>query len=145
MTQYNLAQTTKISFVLGIYPGYGHENTIWDDANKEWVTRTEEEIYSSIFWYIVDHEKEYGKVNFVVKPARCFYSVDHGCPRAGEVVYEFSSIYNPAYGDDPEEWFARVMLYAKKLSTYFKQKTCTVTIEGYENKPVQICYLKNDI
>ena len=52
--------------------------------------------------------------------------------------------YNPCLGETPEDWFYSVMTYAYILSKEFKQDSTTISIFGWNNKPVSIVYVRHD-
>lgn len=69
-------RTTHVKAVIGVYPGYHHDNN-GDDKFIKTVMDIADEYYKNTGVY----------VSFIVYPSRAIYKTEWGCPNNGEKVY----------------------------------------------------------
>ena len=141
------APTTMITFTLGEHPNYKYDNNRPDvvpfvDADDDAYILAD--VCKRINNIMAINKDKYGYVNFNVKPQKFVYGTLNGCSPYGNIEFEISSIYNPCLGETPEDWFYSVMTYAYILSKEFKQDSTTISIFGWNNKPVSIVYVRHD-
>ena len=113
--------SSKISFVLGVYSGYNHNN-----KTKDGTKISVKSVTQTIMEFIEKNVETIGEINFTIEPVKCLYRTKYGCPKDGEDAYRLSTVFNPAYGHDEEEWFDTAVMYAYYLAELFKQTTVTV-------------------
>jgi len=124
--------TSKISFVLGVYSGYGHNN-----MNANMTQYSYDDVCRTIIEFIEENKQIIGEVSWTIEPVRCLYSPKYGCPEVGEHAYRLSSVYNPAYESTEKDWFDSCICHAYYLAKHFGQSTVTIEyIEGESNKPM---------
>lgn len=114
-------QSQQISFVLGVYSGYNHNNKKPDGTKY-----TIKAVVKAIMDLVEEHCDEIGEVSFTVEPVKCVYRTKHGCPKDGEDAYRISTVYNPAYGMDESDWEDAAIVYAYYLAKHFNQSTLTI-------------------
>lgn len=112
-----LMKTEKFEIILGVVPGYFHDNKSEDDnAFGEKL----QEVQASIF-------KDTGLyVSVVWRPAMVSYHTDWGCPVGGEKVYQITGTRNPEFVQDAVVYHKVVELFTKRLMKEFSQTTVTL-------------------
>lgn len=113
--------SSKISFVLGVYSGYNHNN-----KTKDGTKISVKSVAQTIMEFIEKNAETIGEINFTIEPVKCLYRTKYGCPKEGEDAYRLSTVFNPAYGHDEEEWFDTTIVYAYYLAKIFNQSTITI-------------------
>lgn len=131
------ASSSEVSFVLGVYSGYAHNNTKIDGSQY-----TFDQVANICLEHISDHADEFGGfVSFIIEPCKTLYPYKGGCPAVGEDCYKFTANYNPDYGMEKNKFQNACILYADSLRKLFNQSTITVTIK--DGTSVQLCYIKD--
>lgn len=136
-------KTLEFQLNIGVVPGYGHDNAGGEvgQVAADW-----QEIAATMF-------REYGVYPAgVVVPGLTVYSVDHGCPRGGEVTATITGLANPkflqvvknldrpGYRTDLDGWRFVVEMGAEALRKKLKQTTAYLTF-----RKVRFTYLTPEI
>lgn len=119
----------KMKLMLGVIPGYGHENkdlTV-DNAlrvgTEEWIKATEEVAQMQSDKDNPESENLY-QINGTFVPAMAVYSKGFGCPEGGEVGIQINA--EMAEGQDPEVFRKSVMKTAEVAMAKLGQSTTTI-------------------
>ena len=123
-----LMKTEKFEIILGVVPGYFHNNeSEGDKAFGEKLQEVQKGVYDETGLYI----------SVVWRPAMVSYHTEWGCPNGGEKVYQITGTRNPEFCQDENVYHKVTELFAKRLMDKFRQST--VTLEWQE---VDLIYLK---
>lgn len=138
-----------ITAVIGVFPGYGHDNTIslsddpsYDEISEYFsdiiedvrlshtVTVNPENIFNNAITQACSKAKEETGLYppFNVISSKTYYDTEFGCPPGGEVTFTISSVYNPVYHIH-DLWLGSVNVAIATLKDILSQSTITVTRE----------------
>ena len=121
-------QTEKFEIILGVVPGYFHDNeSESDEAFGEKLQDVQASVYKDTGSYI----------SVVWRPAMVSYHIEWGCPNGGEKVYQITGTRNPEFAQDANVYRKVTELFAKRLMDEFCQSTLTL-----EWQEVDLTYLK---
>jgi hypothetical protein len=128
----------KITFTLGITPGYGHHNEgAADEAATLRAAVEAAKKAAACVWETTGGENGGVYPSFVASPTRVGYRTEWGCPDGGEFAVIFSGNQNPEFCPDGQKFFEAWMKFAELLKKEFRQKTAT-----FEVVEVEFHYLK---
>ena len=113
--------SSKISFVLGVYSGYNHNNRT-ENGTKIPI----KSVAQSIMEFIEKNAETIGDISFTMEQVKCLYRTKYGCPKEGEDAYRLSTVFNPDYGYSEEDWFNAAVTYAYYLAEFYNQSTITI-------------------
>ena len=140
-----IQDTSRIVFVLGIHANFNIDpDTQSNNITKQHATYFSDDAIVRLILEYMNNHRELEDISMTVAPIKGLYRYEYGCPESGENLYRVTSLYNPLYKQSKEDWKNTVLEYAKNLSEFFQQITCTVIIENYDkDHPLQFIYIKN--
>ncbi|MDD3121878.1 MAG: hypothetical protein PHC62_00015 [Candidatus Izemoplasmatales bacterium] len=109
--------TERYEIVIGVVPGYHHNN------EEEQVLTLKE--VSEIFQEVTETIEP--KVSGVANQVNVVYSTNFGCPVGGEVCYQISCTRNPKFCESSDSYYCAVMEVVIQLKELFKQSTVSVS------------------
>ena len=139
---YKAKDTQSCSFVLGVYPGYDHNNApSASDAVSDSKVKSFDIFAADInntIKYLYDIGCIRSQIPFILTPVKAIYGVNHGCPQYGEDCYKFETDSNIKY-DKKEQWVEDCMVIATYLKSKYKQFSLTVIFTDFNGKKRMVC------
>lgn len=119
-------------------------NKEYDSEKNGQITKSIENIGKLFQELQLEVQKETGiYVSTVVKgPNRTVYNTEWGCPAGGEITYNISSVANPEFTPNEDEWKKASLLLMHKARTALKQTTVSVEFNGSDGP--DFYYLNSD-
>jgi hypothetical protein len=119
--------TEQFTIVMGVTPGYHHENQNADTVFARRVMRVADEVFANTGVYL----------SAVITPAVVTYRTEWGCPETGEKVYQLTGVRNNKFIPDAAEWNRAVHMFASELRREFAQTTASLTFTDVDFHYVQ--------
>ncbi len=114
-------KTKKITAVIGINEGYGHNNE--SSLNPvELVSQLWQETAQTVF------ESCGVYVSCVATLASTVYSIDWGCPKGGEITVRLETSANPDFVKNLDKWQEIAISIIAQLKEDLKQSTVAIEV-----------------
>lgn len=119
-----LLKTDKVSFVIGVNPGYFHNNN-----NKVSLSKLARDVDKAAK---KAEEIQGCYVAFNISYGVTMYKTEWGCPDGGERTFTISAVRNPKFNKDSDQWKWACITAISALREELKQSTVTIEFSEIE-------------